>query len=81
MKFVDWSPAFKNIFKIDLSTDTYYLSVERKLNSSSIFLNISRNKGEKILFAPPFSHMVKKNGTPFLMCHEVQGTQHFITQT
>ena len=57
MKFVDWSSAFKNIFKIDLLTDTYYLSVERKLNSASIFLNISRNKKE-ILFASHFHTMV-----------------------
>ena len=48
----------KNIFKIDLSTDTYYLSVERKLNSASIYLNVSRNKGEKILFTPHFHTMV-----------------------
>ena len=59
MKLVDWSSPFKNIFKIDLLTDTYYLiSVERKLNSASIYLNVSRNKGEKILFAPHFHTVV-----------------------
>ena len=76
MKFADWSSAFKNIFKIDLSTDTYYLSVERKLNSASIFLNVSRIKGKNII-CTPFLH----NGTPFLMCHKVQGIQYFITLT
>ena len=58
MKFVDLDSAFKNIFKIDLLTDTYYLSVERKLNSASIYLNLSRNKGEKVLLAPHFHTMV-----------------------
>ena len=58
MKFVDWGPAFKNIFKIDISTDAYYLSVERKLNSASIYLNVSRNKGDKLLLAPHFHIMV-----------------------
>ena len=76
MKFVNWSSAFKNIFKIDLLTDTYYLSVERKLDSASIFLNVSRNKGKNII-CTPLSH----KGTSFLMCHKVQGTQHFITLT
>ena len=31
----------------------------------------------KNIICTPFSH----NGTPFLMCHKVQGTQHFLTQT
>ena len=59
MKFVDWGPAFINIFKIDLLTDASYLSVERKLNSASIHLNVSRNKGKKLLLlAPHFYTMV-----------------------
>ena len=40
-------------------------------------LNVSKNKGEKLLLAPPFSH----NGTLFLICHKVQDTQRFITLT
>ena len=45
------------LFKTDLSTNTYYLSVEGKL-SSAIFLNITKNKGEKILFAPHFHTII-----------------------
>ena len=58
MKFVDWGSGFKNIFKIALLPDTYYLSVERNLNSASIYLNVSRNKGEKLLLVPHFHTMV-----------------------
>ena len=32
---------------------------------------------EKNVICTPSSH----NGTPFLMCHKAQGTQHFITLT
>ena len=50
------------------------LFISRKGIEASICLNVSINK-EKNIICTPFSH----NSTPFLMCHKVQGTQHFTT--